>query len=958
MHKDDDLDSIDLLLSSPRGKDDDEDEDDDATIDPTEPCATTLCVTVPGASVASKKSSYFPNIVSRDRQQQSSLSPIMSPATQTLNTLVESQQSADLQLSQLEYDVVHTLAEASRRKHHISDKPPSCKQSKKKKSKTVAFMPGNPADDSSTKHGMTKNDGRKQKEDKRREIQRVSATTSRCVNGADDKLIETKQTNAKNLGISGRESVRFSASTGNHTQDCTTTKKHDKTSGKIGNSQPVEEVDPVTGQVLRTYPSSAAAARETGIHPSSISHAVTGRIPNYQGRIFRRCNQDSRKAYQDNLGQQLHEKKRSGHDSTTDERKNSNQRETQTSRTTNKEEKTKASQLKVKEKRNPRKSKLSSTVDGETAQLTEIFCDGSFQVLRFHIKDDGPLGLSIAAATPTDKTLAFIRQLDGIRIPIDEQCTLKMVQISGLKTPSCIGADAGLKKFDWLLIEKWREDGRRSFEFEYKIVRDTAKRGIRPVTFIAIRCLHVASSHRDLCKLSDDIDFQSSPPRSKIVESKSHSGKNYYQQLQSDNFDKETDARTGNENIYNKAVELMTKSPIVTKESETANQSRGSPQNRRADASTSKMHTGHCFEAQKSNPRDSATERIQESMIVEDDESVEHLGPKTSLSPHQVPFCSYCNGRATNAVHHAWCPKNKQFLTSGADKVLNRIHLGVRLGCTACKKEFQKGRSVAEIEHSKNCHIHQKDTLLGKKKSSNKYSEKSSDIGKGSMPKVSLDSDESKQSDGSDGVSDDESAYQNPSRLCVSSRKIVILSKKSDGTNETSKNTNKKRKSSIIDGRLTKRKKKDERLDVDSGIVKQRETLQAASDKLEVDLLPDDKLTSNWEDCVDPWGPEGQAEDDITVYNDAKAFCHHERIVPSARFEIDPFTSSSRYRKTHYTPEEGFQAIVLQRDPLAQRPWGFTWKRHEFGGACLVNSVEPLSPAEAAVCSILCTSCP
>lgn len=33
---------------------------------------------------------------------------------------------------------------------------------------------------------------------------------------------------------------------------------------------------------------------------------------------------------------------------------------------------------------------------------------------------------------------------------------------------------------------------------------------------------------------------------------------------------------------------------------------------------------------------------------------------------------------------------------------------------------------------------------------------------------------------------------------------------------------------------------------------------------------------------------------------------------------------------------------------MGLRPWGFTVRLHEFGGACLVDSIEPLSPAEAA----------
>jgi hypothetical protein len=506
-----------------------------------------------------------------------------------------------------------------------------------------------------------------------------------------------------------------------------------------------------------------------------------------------------------------------------------------------------------------------------------------------------------------------------------------------LKTTSCIGADAGLKKFDWLLVEKRYENDQRSFEFEYETVRDIAKRGRRPVTFLAIRSLHIESTRRELYKplQEHEIDPQTSPPCSRLVDSHSASDQDYSRQRHSANKE-ETGARKENQNIARKAVGSLTKSHS--------------------------SEVGQCSKTQNrtARPTYSATERKQASMMGEDDGSAVRYGTKTNLSPQQVPFCSYCNGRSTKgAVHHAWCPKNKQFVKSGADKVLNRIRLGVRLGCSACNEEYQKGRSVVENEHTKTCQIHQKDTLSGKKESRNYNSLESSETGKRNKPSISPDSEESQQSDGSAECDDDESVYQNPSPPFVSSRKFVVLGKNYDGKNDESKSNNKKRKSSIVNATHTKKMKKHERLVfVGSEIVKPSDTLKALpyNDEEEVDLLPDDKLTSSWEDCIDPWGRERQVEDDITVYNADIALCHHESIVPSPRFEIDPFAVSSRYRKTHSTPEEGFQPIVLQRDPLAQRPWGFSWKRHEFGGACLVTSVEPLSPAEAAVSSISFTS--
>jgi hypothetical protein len=120
-------------------------------------------------------------------------------------------------------------------------------------------------------------------------------------------------------------------------------------------------------------------------------------------------------------------------------------------------------------------------------------------------------------------------------------------------------------------------------------------------------------------------------------------------------------------------------------------------------------------------------------------------------------------------------------------------------------------------------------------------------------------------------------------------------------------------------------------------------------DEVEVDDHTDDAIDVAWESCGNPWGPEGHVEGDVVLFAHTSGLGHHETLLPSARYEADPFSSSKRYGKTHRTPEDGFQALILKRDPLVTRPWGFTCQRHEFGGACLVSSVDPLSPADAAV---------
>ena len=106
---------------------------------------------------------------------------------------------------------------------------------------------------------------------------------------------------------------------------------------------------------------------------------------------------------------------------------------------------------------------------------------------------------------------------------------------------------------------------------------------------------------------------------------------------------------------------------------------------------------------------------------------------------------------------------------------------------------------------------------------------------------------------------------------------------------------------------------------------------------------------SKWVQCKNPWGPEEILESDVVLITPNRGLGHHETLFSVSRYEFEPFAESSDYRVTHNTPEDGLHVLRLERDPFAKRSWGFTVRRHEFGGACLVESVDPLSPAETAV---------
>lgn len=112
----------------------------------------------------------------------------------------------------------------------------------------------------------------------------------------------------------------------------------------------------------------------------------------------------------------------------------------------------------------------------------------------------------------------------------------------------------------------------------------------------------------------------------------------------------------------------------------------------------------------------------------------------------------------------------------------------------------------------------------------------------------------------------------------------------------------------------------------------------------------DSQVKPIWVPCENPWGPSGYQEGDVVLVTPLPgSLTSHENIYSGPRFSVSPFASDFDYGNTHKTPSEGFDVILLTRDPNAQHPWGFTYRRHEFGGACLIVSTDPLSPAASAV---------
>ena len=117
---------------------------------------------------------------------------------------------------------------------------------------------------------------------------------------------------------------------------------------------------------------------------------------------------------------------------------------------------------------------------------------------------------------------------------------------------------------------------------------------------------------------------------------------------------------------------------------------------------------------------------------------------------------------------------------------------------------------------------------------------------------------------------------------------------------------------------------------------------------------------SKWIPCPNPWGTIGHEDGDFVIISPFQSETAHDILsmyhqgpngsgMPK-RFVANPLEEGSPYHATHRSPARGgYSALRLLRDMTSSRPWGFTIRLHEFGGACLVESIEPLSPAEAAV---------
>ena len=324
-----------------------------------------------------------------------------------------------------------------------------------------------------------------------------------------------------------------------------------------------------------------------------------------------------------------------------------------------------------------------------------------------------------------------------------------------------------------------------------------------------------------------------------------------------------------------------------------------------------------------------------------------------SNNKKDFPYCLRCHpsqGSSQNPArnyHHAWCPHNKFYDKSGAKALTKRIRQGIQLGCKACDTEYRTGKVLPgshKTQHNTSClqnlkRKRQEEPKEEKKPKRNKRTSTTRPNKGKPKPKetekvapLSLlpPSSSSSEDDEDDNISvhPPKKKKQRVSNLS-SSAKARPLSKKRTGTSK------KPLKRKVITPQQPSEPPT-------STSTKQRNT--------NANITNNNTLKPNWVDTTeDPWGKPGYVIGDVMLYGPPRGLFHIEILVPSKRYVIDPFALALSYRKSHMTPQEGLTNLTLRRDPFAIQPWGFQMCWHEFGHACLVQSIEPMSPAAAAV---------
>jgi hypothetical protein len=330
----------------------------------------------------------------------------------------------------------------------------------------------------------------------------------------------------------------------------------------------------------------------------------------------------------------------------------------------------------------------------------------------------------------------------------------------------------------------------------------------------------------------------------------------------------------------------------------------------------------------------------------------------------QAPSCLRCHHKTgpKPRKHHAWCRHNEFFEDSGASDLLERIRQGRQLDCHTCDKEYQTGKLLKKEKHRRPCILNQaklkrereererkeeeqeekekKEKALARRR---EYRQKQKEQEKKRQVEANDNSSDSATSENDEDEADDEVSLYRPKNR----RPIQTISVGKSTLKPTSRHKN--------HGKESSNKKKAARV-TPLPLTKPNSSFTPHNNKNN-NKTKNEPLQSNWVSFPsNPWGPVGHVTGDVLLYGPPSGIGHYETVLPSERYTTDPFGSTSGYRNTHATPEQGLAVLSLTRDAMASLSWGFRVGRDEFGHACLVEFVNVMSPAAAAVsaaCSFL-----
>jgi len=263
--------------------------------------------------------------------------------------------------------------------------------------------------------------------------------------------------------------------------------------------------------------------------------------------------------------------------------------------------------------------------------------------------------------------------------------------------------------------------------------------------------------------------------------------------------------------------------------------------------------------------------------------------------------------------HHSLCPQHFEFEISGVKERFILMLGGIRDGCQSCTYEFDNGKKAKHSTYAQKCG----------RSSSNRSAKKQIIMKNNRLKNIK--------------------SKNKKSNLISNKQGFHITSRVT--TQKSNSHIHHKKELNIKEGSISHYKSKDIAVTV---IPPEIEKLLHITPP----HLTDDDSKPTWVSCPNPAGKVQHDDSDFVLssYSDYQSQHNLNGLSPD-RFTNIPFKSMSLYNKTHVSPcsTGSYRVIKLVRDRLAPRPWGFTFSSHEFGGACLVNSLEPFSPATGAV---------